>query len=281
MGRLLLSICALVVAVGLTGASPPQAPNPNPLYAACEKGEANRQSDLCAQWYAADSAQEASIWSRRTGWFTGLGLVVGAVTMVAAIFAALFAKNAAEHTKRGADIAEKAWLGMERPFIIVEVTGQRKTGGAGLVFPVEYILANVGRVPATLIHIAHRVEVVEDANGLPEPLSLEERRGRKVPAGEVVAPDGRTEPNLGGPALAGEIDGLEITPPAAVTDAFVKRTFFHGYVVYGDLAQRRYVSGFCFDSRHGAKFTRTGHKTNLYNYDRPLAKGERVPYEAD
>ncbi len=131
MGRIFFSICALVVAMGLVGASPPvgdageratetnqvQQPAPEPaatpkaddperLYAACSEREANRHSDLCAQWYAADSAYEASIWTRRTGWFTGIGIVVGAVTMVAAIGAALFAKEAANHTKDG---TEAAW----------------------------------------------------------------------------------------------------------------------------------------------------------------------------
>lgn len=124
-------IIGFVVALGLAGVSPPQgkareqanqarqpqqpaaqvaaapkADDPERLYAACHQGEANRDSDLCAQWYAADSAYEASIWTRRTGWITGVGLLVGAITMGAAIAAALFARDAADHTKRSADIAE-------------------------------------------------------------------------------------------------------------------------------------------------------------------------------
>jgi len=130
MGRITLTISGAVVALCLAGASPPQgkagqqpsqatqpqqraadaatapkADDPERLYAACSQGEANRNSDLCAQWYAADSAYEAATWGRRTGWFTGLGLIIGAVTMGAAICAALFAKEAADHTKTSADHA--------------------------------------------------------------------------------------------------------------------------------------------------------------------------------
>ena len=53
----------------------PQVQNPETLYAACERGEINRQSDLCAQWYAADSARISATWTRLTGFFTAFGLI--------------------------------------------------------------------------------------------------------------------------------------------------------------------------------------------------------------
>lgn len=176
MGRILGLICAVVVAVGLAGASPTQVPNLNPLYAACEKGEANRQSDLCAQWHAADSAREAAIWTRRVGWFTGIGLLIGAVTMGAAIAAAMFAKQAADHTRAGAlssakmvteaekttkaaadavEVSRQAMIAQDRAWITVSATITKP-----LVFDDDSITTeiavtykNIGASPATNVSI--------------------------------------------------------------------------------------------------------------------------------
>ena len=179
MGRIILSICAVVVAMGLAGVSPPQgktgeqpgqaaqpqqqsappaaspqAADAKPLEAACDQGEANRDSDLCAQWYAADSAYEASIWTRRTGWFTGIGLIVGAITMGAAICAALFARDAAEHTKDGAKAAwaaekvtrESAERQLRAYIHVSRVEMHQYEVGKHPVFGVE--IMNAGQTPA-------------------------------------------------------------------------------------------------------------------------------------
>lgn len=182
MARIILWICAVVVAAGLTAASPPQgqaseqtnqasqpqqdaAQNPPPpkaddperLYAACQNGETNRNSDLCAQWYAADSAYEASVWTRRTGWFTAIGLIVGAVTMAAAIGAALFARDAATHAETGALVAEAGLAHSKeisaaeiRPWVTFELAfrpAKFDTNG-NLEVHVDVTLRNIGRVPA-------------------------------------------------------------------------------------------------------------------------------------
>ena len=128
---------------------PPEADDTKRLNAACKEGHADRDSDLCAQWYAADSAYEASIWTRRTGWITLLGLIVGAITMGAAICAALFAKDAADHTKRSADAAEKQLATADRPHLLLEsVTFGPLVGledGAPIPLSLKYV--NHGRGP--------------------------------------------------------------------------------------------------------------------------------------
>jgi hypothetical protein len=194
MGRIILWVCAIVVALGLAGASPPQgkageqprettrpqqpadraaalpkADDPERLYAACRQGEAKRNSDLCAQWYAADSAKEASIWSRRTGWFTGIGLIVGAITMVAAICAALFAKEAANHT---ADGARAAWAAEK----VTRESAERQLRAYINVFdfymtdvevgaaPVaNFTVTNGGSTPAKRVQMYAAVTFVENA----------------------------------------------------------------------------------------------------------------------
>lgn len=92
---------------GTPKAAPPiqpaeKAENPNPP---CEKGEDNRQSDLCAQWKAADAANLAA----QVALWVGIGgLLVGALTLGAAVAAALFARKAALETEKGAQAAMDA-----------------------------------------------------------------------------------------------------------------------------------------------------------------------------
>lgn len=187
MGRTPLSICAVVVAMGLLAGAPPpnqgaaeqhsqaeqseqqtgppvatpEAQKADALYVACKKGEANRNSDLCAQWYAADSAYEASIWSRRTGWFTGLGLIVGAITMGAAIAAALFAKYAADHTRASVEQSIKEYEESleandreNRPSVLVADAAYRHLpdGSGQIILTIE----NVGRQAAVDVYVLSR-----------------------------------------------------------------------------------------------------------------------------
>ena len=84
MGRTLLSICAVVVAIGLGGlqqpyqpgrvdsgqassgaqvpspAAPPSQPSPDIEDPGCERDQDDRSSDLCAEWKAADAARSSA-----------------------------------------------------------------------------------------------------------------------------------------------------------------------------------------------------------------------------
>jgi hypothetical protein len=71
----------------------------------CKQSEDKRNSDLCAQWKAADAGSDAA----KAAWLFGIfGCLIGGFTLVAAVKAAQYAKNAAEHTRRGADAAFEA-----------------------------------------------------------------------------------------------------------------------------------------------------------------------------
>jgi hypothetical protein len=74
----------------------------------CKQGHDDRQSDLCAQWKAADAATDAARSSDTQTFIGWIGLLLGGITMGAAIAAAIYAKKAAEHTKTGADAATTA-----------------------------------------------------------------------------------------------------------------------------------------------------------------------------
>lgn len=74
----------------------------------CAEGEENRNSDLCAQWKAADAAKESADWTGRTFFLGIFGTVIGGLTLLAAGFAAWYARHAAIETRRSADIAKDA-----------------------------------------------------------------------------------------------------------------------------------------------------------------------------
>lgn len=134
MGRILLSICAFVVAMGLGATSPPQrsigqegqsakaesaqrpqpASSPEPVDAPksgypCHPGEDDRTSDLCAQWKAADASARAASWGASVGLATWIGVILGFGTLVAAALAAKYAGDAALATTRTLH-NDRAWL---------------------------------------------------------------------------------------------------------------------------------------------------------------------------
>ncbi len=79
----------------------------------CQTGELDRNSDLCAQWKAADAAADAAQSSRdqvSIGW---IGLILGAITMGAAIAAAFYAKRAADVGKETIKLEYRPWLVIE------------------------------------------------------------------------------------------------------------------------------------------------------------------------
>lgn len=74
----------------------------------CANDEEDRNSDLCAQWKAADAASDAARWAWWQLVAGMIGLLLGLVTMGAAIAAAWFAKGARDETKRSADLADSS-----------------------------------------------------------------------------------------------------------------------------------------------------------------------------
>ncbi|MGD9811190.1 MAG: hypothetical protein AB7U35_07625 [Sphingobium sp.] len=87
-----------------------QANKPSEHDKPCSKGDDYRDSDLCAQWKAADAAKSAA---DAAWWIGGFGLLIGAFTLGAAVAAAIYARSAAIHTKTSADSfieAERAIL---------------------------------------------------------------------------------------------------------------------------------------------------------------------------
>ncbi|WP_095203621.1 hypothetical protein [Mesorhizobium carmichaelinearum] len=95
--------------------------NPNPP---CEAGQDNRNSDLCAQWKAADAAKESADWTMRSYWLVLAGTIIGACTLIAAGAAAKFARDAAIHTEAGAKQAERSAKAAEDAIVASREIGE-------------------------------------------------------------------------------------------------------------------------------------------------------------
>lgn len=127
----------------------------DPLNAPCLPGHDNRRSELCAQWKAADAAQDAALWTGRSFWLALLSALIGAGTLIAAFMAARYAKKAAEEASRSADIANAALVASERAWLIVEPIAEsdmRVTATGGTQLFVSLKITNIGKTPALNAH---------------------------------------------------------------------------------------------------------------------------------
>lgn len=108
----------------------------------CDKGGDERSSDLCAQWYAADAAKSAA----DAAWWLGtLGSIIGALTLAAAVGAAIYARDAAKHTREGNEIeksAQRAWV------TVVVSSGDIKIANGRLYFSYVITCQNIGKTVA-------------------------------------------------------------------------------------------------------------------------------------
>lgn len=129
--------------------------------AGCEAGQDARNSDLCAQWKAADAAKESADWTRRTFWLGCLGAFIGIATFCAAGYAAWYAKQAADETRRTANAADDALRLTERvsqaelkPLISVDIVPKRTGYQDGIVLiDAEVEFTNLGGTEATNVNV--------------------------------------------------------------------------------------------------------------------------------
>jgi hypothetical protein len=132
-----------------------QSPEPDQLTNPCEPGKDNRNSDLCAQWKAADAADKSANLARPTFRLGILGAVVGAFTLIAAVSAAIFAKSAANATWKTVEVTREIGIAQTRSYISV-VGGEFTLNNGGYSGSVDVI--NSGQSPA----LNPKVEVIID-----------------------------------------------------------------------------------------------------------------------
>lgn len=89
----------------------PEAPEAKSADTGCADRKDRRDSDLCAQWKAADAAFDSARAAERQTIIGWIGLLLGSITMAAAIAAAMYAKRAAIATEATVGIATDAATG--------------------------------------------------------------------------------------------------------------------------------------------------------------------------
>ena len=116
----------------------------------CKAGKDDRSSDLCAQWKAADAAKDAAWWTFVAAITTVIGVIVGGFTLVAAGFAAWYAKQAADHTQSGAQAALESVTATKEATAIAREIGRAQVTSYVSVKGVQIYFEKMGLIP----HIA-------------------------------------------------------------------------------------------------------------------------------
>lgn len=134
----------------------------SPEFHSCEARLKASESELCAQWIAADAAKEAV----HVSWlqfYTAFGAtVVSFFTLAAAVVAALYAKNATNEAKEANRIAKNA----DRPWVFAEagLTDDGRVLGTDKIatFTFEIELTNEGSAPAVDVYVRwHALRVAD------------------------------------------------------------------------------------------------------------------------
>ena len=113
----------------------------------CQKGSDNRESDLCAQWKAADAASQAAWWAMIATFVTALG-TIGLFWQIKLTREAVQdtgeASEAMREANRIAVNSQRAWVTVgAKPQII------RRSGIDGLYIRVDFTAKNIGGSAAT------------------------------------------------------------------------------------------------------------------------------------
>lgn len=131
-----------------------QANKPSQLDRPCDISRPERTSDLCAQWQAADAALESAKWAERE-FFLGIASALASIiTLVAAVAAAKFARDAAIQTANGAMAArdtlnaQRAWMLLAEVETLFLINARTDTGTIdnGIGFRIKW--TNKGLTPA-------------------------------------------------------------------------------------------------------------------------------------
>lgn len=288
MGRILLAICGLVVAMALSAAA--QGPsNGAGGEARADQGDGSSSQNITV---AADlgriaSALEAqntdegakrekrdlhaqedmAIWAKRMFWATVAAVVLSGVGIVliyttfretrrTANAGDKMAEEAAKATAaalRSAAVAEKALVGVERPFVVINPAQFNE-------YYVNYIFSNYGRTPAVIMHSDVRYLAITPLDG-PEPLTANVLQAALTPGWEVVPPNG------------GKSDEAIVRPGKPIVEGAERAEMWmlHGYVMYRSLTGEYFVSGFGLYRKIGEPWKAvTG---AAFNYDERLEKG--------
>lgn len=128
----------------------------------CEPGDDNRNSDLCAQWKAADAADKAANWAGPMFWLGIVGAGIGVFTLIAAVSAAIFAKSAANATWKTVEVTREIGEAQTRAYLNC-TSAKYKLSKESIWAVLE--IENIGNSPATEIEIVGDL-TIQDVGGM-------------------------------------------------------------------------------------------------------------------
>lgn len=188
------------------------------LPAPCPRGrDGDRRYDLCAQWKAADAAAEATVWAGWSVAIAGFGAFVALATLIAAGFAAKYAREAAHYTKLGAAEAErsasaavdgiglsyaaisqssKQFLTANRPWLAIEnvkfkyAENPHRDTPSAIVGVASYDLVNYGNMPALAVDSLAQLAYWDSIDG-PPAIDVASLLARASHRGSVIFPSER------------------------------------------------------------------------------------------
>lgn len=158
--------------------------------------------DPCQQWRSAQAAREPVDWSRQQALAAWVGAGIGFITLMAAVAAAIFAGQAAFHTRQQALAAWEAIGDTRRlasavigvtnvkcrlisPFGVIHVGGGAEHRGS-----CEFEITNSGQVVATVVYI--KVGIILTASTQTTPFTYES----EVIEIRVIAPNSPTKRHI-------------------------------------------------------------------------------------
>jgi hypothetical protein len=131
---------------------------PHQVDSGCPNKIEDRSSDLCAQWKAADAAQDSAIWTERS-FYLGAGVaLVSFLTFIAAVAAALFARNAANAAAESVNVARQLGEAQTRAYLFCK-SARYKLSKDSVAAIIE--IGNSGQSPASRVSISGTVTIFE------------------------------------------------------------------------------------------------------------------------
>jgi hypothetical protein len=203
------------------------APNHDKLTEACDPGSEKRDSDLCAQWKAADAAKKAADWSVYLGLAASF---VAILTLAAAVMAARYAKDATLETRRIGEAQLRAYVVSSGVSAVPVCDGDGRI--LGFHFAVQW--RNAGQTPAMNCQINSKLET---AVSVP-PFTWDDD-----PVDGVLATIGPSDKPVTSTIEAIKISDIVSTTNSGMTLYTVSR------IIYDDVFERGYVEEVCFSVR--------------------------------
>lgn len=209
----------------------------------CPKGQDERQSDLCAQWKAADAAYDSAQWAKVQTTIGWIGLALGTVTMLAAIAAAMYAKRAAIATEDAVEIADVTSNRQLRAYVSVALKRLIIDDKNGIIDG-EITITNGGSTPAYEIHHAGNICVLSDEEAEREFKEPVQRPVHGTPYVAMLPSGQSSRGQLLNHKIIGIEDFLRIKADAA-------KLYVFGYVSYADVLGHAHYTRFCYVSEPG------------------------------